>query len=139
MPEGNLVTNRIVELLKISLLLNPQSPDSDLVETGLIDSAGFMELFAILEEEFDIVIEVNDLILENFRTVRHMAAFVALKIEGGSRLMNGIARNRVSSTDSRGVAETNDEIHNRTRPDLGAKERRHELTGEGADQSPNIA
>lgn len=70
---------RILLLLQSSLLLEPVDVDVDLVSAGLIDSAGFMELFAVLEEEFGVLIGPVDLSLENFRTVRRMAAFVNSK------------------------------------------------------------
>jgi acyl carrier protein len=56
------------------------SPDVDLFETGVLDSVGFVELLAALEQEFGCLFELDDLEIDNFRSVRAIAAFV-----GGSR------------------------------------------------------
>lgn len=76
MSECNPVIARILRLLRDSLFLDPPSCEADLVEGGMIDSMGFMELFALLEAEFGIRIELGDLDLDHFRTVERMAAFV---------------------------------------------------------------
>jgi len=66
-------------LLRDSLFLDPPNTNSDLVEGGMIDSASFMELFVILEDEFGIRIELGDLDLDHFCTIERMAAFVIAK------------------------------------------------------------
>ena len=48
----------------------------DIVEAGLLDSAGFMQLFVELEAEFDIHIHQSDLDLDNFRTLEAIVEFV---------------------------------------------------------------
>ena len=75
-PEQHSVVARIMILLRESLFLDLSSTDIDLVEGGVIDSAGFMELFILLEDEFGIEIELGDLNLDHFRTVERMASFV---------------------------------------------------------------
>lgn len=83
MPEFDAVTDRILWLIRSSLLLDHPSIDTDLVEAGMIDSAGFMELFVVLENEFEIEIKMDDLDLDNFRTVERMAGFVIYKQNEG--------------------------------------------------------
>ena len=79
MDELEQVTQRIVDLLSSLLPLEQFDSTTDLIEQGGIDSAGFMELFCQLENEFDIFIGIDDLQLDNFRTVKNMAAFVMQK------------------------------------------------------------
>lgn len=76
MREQNQITAPIMELLRTSLFIDPASPQTDLIEAGLIDSFGFMRLFVLLEEEFGIQIQLNDLDLDRFRTGERIAAFV---------------------------------------------------------------
>lgn len=73
------VRERIQALLRDSLLVHPESADVDLVDTGAVDSADFMELFLLLEREFRIEIAAADLVLDNFRTIASMAIFVLAK------------------------------------------------------------
>jgi acyl carrier protein len=73
------VRDRIRDLLLNSLLVPADHLDSDLVATGVIDSADFMALFMLLEREFGIEIQAGDLVLENFRTIARMTSFVRSK------------------------------------------------------------
>jgi acyl carrier protein len=76
MSKRDQVIARIRGQLRDSLFLDPPSTETDLVEGGMIDSLGFMDLFIILEDEFGIEIEPGDLDLDHFRTVERMASFV---------------------------------------------------------------
>jgi acyl carrier protein len=46
-------------------------------ETGLLDSAGIMELIVWYEERFELSIEQADLTIENFGTVNAMVDYLA--------------------------------------------------------------
>jgi acyl carrier protein len=52
-----------------------------LLETGMIDSLGVLDLVHYLEEEFSVVISDEDLQPENFDSVESVTAFVGKKIE----------------------------------------------------------
>ena len=52
------------------------SGDVDLFESGVLDSIGFVELLAALEQEFGFVFQLEDLEIDNFRSVRTIAAFI---------------------------------------------------------------
>ena len=56
--------------------LDVPSIDTDVFETGLLDSMGFVELLAELEQRFGFVCQLDDLEMDNFRSVRAIAAFV---------------------------------------------------------------
>lgn len=66
----------LMRLLNDALFVDPTSADEDLVDGGMIDSFGFMELFVNLEERFGIQIGIDDLDLDHFRTVERIASFV---------------------------------------------------------------
>lgn len=72
-------------VLRESLLLDPPDSTTDLIDGGLIDSVGFMELFLLLEDEFGIQIELDDLDLDHFRSVDRLASFVIEKQNGTAR------------------------------------------------------
>jgi acyl carrier protein len=54
--------------------------DSDsLIESGIIDSMGMLELVAFVESDFGIVVAETDLIPENFESIATLSAFVEAK------------------------------------------------------------
>jgi len=55
------------------------SPDLSLTEEGVIDSTGVLELVTFIEEEFEIRVEDEDLVPENFETIAAMAAYISRK------------------------------------------------------------
>jgi acyl carrier protein len=50
-----------------------------LLESGIIDSLGILDLVSALEKDFGITISDEELVPENFQTVVDIAAFVASK------------------------------------------------------------
>ena len=54
-------------------------PDVRLVEEELIDSLGIFSLVDFIEERFGVVIEVEEITIENFATVRAIDALIAGK------------------------------------------------------------
>lgn len=79
LPEQEEVSRIILEGLRDKLFLDGVTVDTNLVEPGLIDSAGFIRLFIVLEEEFDIEVTAHDLSLDRFQTVRSISEFVIAK------------------------------------------------------------
>jgi len=57
----------------------PILPDTSLLDSGLIDSTGILELVSFLEESFGIELTDEEVVPEHFETVRAIAAFVASK------------------------------------------------------------
>jgi acyl carrier protein len=56
--------------------------DDVLLESGIIDSLGVMEIVSYIAEQFQIDIEEDDLVPENFNSVRAIAHFVNIKRNG---------------------------------------------------------
>lgn len=50
--------------------------DMDLLKNEALDSLGIAQLVAALEEEFDLEIDAEDIVPENFQTIRAIAALV---------------------------------------------------------------
>ena len=53
--------------------------DTSLVDQGIIDSTGILEVAAFLESEFGIKVADADLLPENLETIGNIVAFVARK------------------------------------------------------------
>jgi acyl carrier protein len=59
--------------------MNVQVPstEADLFESGVLDSLGFVDLLARLEQEFGLKISIEQIEVENFRCIEKIAQFVA--------------------------------------------------------------
>lgn len=60
---------------------DPIGDDESLLNSGVIDSTGAMEMILFLEETFDIVIGDEEILPDNFDTVDLAAAFVENKLK----------------------------------------------------------
>ena len=79
MSNTDVLRNRITRLLADAMNLEVPSADADLFEAGLLDSLGFVELLVHLEREFGVTTAVDDLKVDNFDSVAHIAAYVAAR------------------------------------------------------------
>jgi D-alanine--poly(phosphoribitol) ligase subunit 2 len=70
------VTDRVQRLFVETLNLQVPSPDTDLIEGGLLDSLALVELLFALEREFAVTIALEELDIDSFRTVNRIAEFV---------------------------------------------------------------
>lgn len=57
--------------------------DDSLLDAGLVDSTGILELIAFLEREYDISIQDEELIPDNLDSVDKLVAFVERKRHPG--------------------------------------------------------
>jgi D-alanine--poly(phosphoribitol) ligase subunit 2 len=57
------------------------SHETDLLEAGLLDSMGLVDLLMHIEKAFGITIGLEDLDVEDFRSVNSIAAVVGVRIE----------------------------------------------------------
>lgn len=69
----------ILELMVERLQVEVPSADLDLFGSGVVDSLMLVRLLASLEERFGVRVAVEELEMDNFRTVRRIAAFVEAK------------------------------------------------------------
>ena len=70
------IQGRLIELFRDKLELDVPSAETDLMETGVMDSLTFVELLYHLEIEFGITISNEKLELENFRSIISIVEFV---------------------------------------------------------------
>jgi acyl carrier protein len=65
---------------KFPLARKQQIKDSDpLLESGVLDSLGVLDLVSFVEQEFSVQVADDELVPENFQTIDRIAAFVAGK------------------------------------------------------------
>lgn len=60
---------------EVALVDEQVRPDTDLVQSGLVDSLGVILVSDWIQEQLAISIDPVDVVLENFRTVEAMAAY----------------------------------------------------------------
>ena len=80
MIEHHGIHQKLIELFAGKLNLEVSSVDTDLMETGLLDSLALVELLAQLEETFGVSISTDDLEIENFRSIASIAWFVVQRM-----------------------------------------------------------
>lgn len=68
--------DQVRKLFFEKLHLEVPSVDTDLLEEGILDSLQFVQLLVHVEEEFGIKTSSDDLEIENFRSIRTIAAFI---------------------------------------------------------------
>ena len=64
------------------------SPDDSLIEKGLIDSTGVLELIAFLELKYAITIEDSELVPENLDSINALTRFIERKTRTGVHTCN---------------------------------------------------
>ena len=79
MPDSNKLAQQISALFAEKLHRQVPSVDTDLIDTGLVDSLTFVEFLAQLEEGFGIQVSLEDLEIDHFRTISRIAGFIATK------------------------------------------------------------
>jgi len=71
------IEHRLAGLFDKHLNVSVPSAETDLFETGALDSLSFVDLLLRLEDEFGTKASVEDLEIENFRSIAQIAEFVA--------------------------------------------------------------
>jgi acyl carrier protein len=78
-PHASSLENQISALFSEKLNVEVPSPDTNLIDTGLVDSLTFVEFLAHLEADFAIQVDLADLEIEHFQTITRIARFVISK------------------------------------------------------------
>ena len=79
----NVVTERIRKFLVQHFPATKNVGDEDpLLENGIIDSLGVLDLVSFMEEAFTITVSDEELLPENFQTIERLTAFVQSKRNG---------------------------------------------------------
>jgi D-alanine--poly(phosphoribitol) ligase subunit 2 len=76
MREREVVEERLSGLFCEKFGLDIASVETDLIETGVLDSLKLVELLLELEQLFEMKIPLNDLEIDTFRSIAHIADLV---------------------------------------------------------------
>jgi len=82
MDVSSATTERIRQFVleKFPLARKRSVKDSDeLLESGIVDSLGILDLVALLETEFGLMVSDDDLLPENFRSIERISEFAQQK------------------------------------------------------------
>lgn len=76
MVNSNAIIERLGAVFTESFHIEVPSPDTDLIESGILDSFQFVELLLQLEQNFNLRIKIDDIDLEDLRTLARIARLV---------------------------------------------------------------
>ncbi|MBU8871971.1 MAG: acyl carrier protein [Gemmatimonadales bacterium] len=79
METRDAVRNYIIENFLFGDATPLQQDKMSLLDEGIIDSVGVMELVAFLEQDFELSVDDEDLIPENLDSVDNLVAYIARK------------------------------------------------------------
>src|SRR5256885_11015406 len=79
MTDMNAIIGGLGALFVESLHIEAPSPDTDLFETGILDSLQLVELLVQLEQRFGFKIKIDDIDLDDLRTLAGIAGLVATR------------------------------------------------------------
>ena len=82
MDVGMRIRQFILKQFPLAPKQSSSEDESSLLESGIIDSLGVLDLVSFLEKEFKITICEEDLLADNFETIARMTAFVQSKGNG---------------------------------------------------------
>jgi len=78
--DTNAIIGRLGALFVESLHIEAPSADTDLFETGILDSLQLVELLLQLEQRFGFQIKIDDIDLDDLRTLARIARLVAARV-----------------------------------------------------------
>ena len=80
------IQSRLVEFIQDELLSPGTSvdPGDDLLSGDFLDSVAVLRLATFVTEEFDLEIQPEDFVIENFRNVAVLTAFVRKSVGGAA-------------------------------------------------------
>ena len=73
--------DRVRRLIVEAVHVDVPTIDADLIERGALDSLALVELIFQLEQEFSISIPLDDIDIDQFRSIRSISEFVVALIE----------------------------------------------------------
>ena len=94
MTATTIITERLGALFTDRFHIEVPSADTDLLETGILDSFQFVELLFQLEQHFGLRVSIDDIDLEDLRTLARIARLV--EANGGTA--TGLSAHPASGT-----------------------------------------
>ncbi len=76
-----LIQNFILENLLFTDDSGQLAVDASFLEEGIVDSTGVLELVMFVEETFNVTVEDEEIVPENFDSVQRLARYVQLKTD----------------------------------------------------------
>ena len=76
MSADSALIRRLEQLITQTLNIEPPGSRADLIDGGILDSLALVELLHAIEQEFAILIPLDDFDVERFRTLERLATFV---------------------------------------------------------------
>ena len=70
------LSDRLRRLFLESLSIEVPSVDTDIIQTGLLDSLGLVELLFQIEREFQLRLSLDEIDIDQFRTLRSIGEFL---------------------------------------------------------------
>jgi acyl carrier protein len=80
--DTNDVRQAVRNFINMSINIDGLGDDENLFESGIVNSLFAVQLTTFVEKHFDIEVGMDDLDIDNFKSVNATAAFVARKIAG---------------------------------------------------------
>jgi D-alanine--poly(phosphoribitol) ligase subunit 2 len=77
LTDANAIIERLGAVFVESFHIEVPSPDTDLLEAGILDSFQFVELLFELEQRFGLRIKIEDIELDDLRTLSRIARLLA--------------------------------------------------------------
>ena len=71
------IEQRLGRIFEEQMHLSVPAADTDLFETGAMDSLSFVELLLNLDRDFGVHVSLDALELDNFRSIARIARFIA--------------------------------------------------------------
>jgi len=76
------MTNQIIhELFSEKLNIEVPSPDTDLIESGLLDSLRLVELLLEIEASLGVRLDLEEIDLDDLRSVKRIARLLAARLQ----------------------------------------------------------
>jgi len=69
--------DRIIAVINSQCPFPVESPDSDLIDSGVLDSTTLIEVVLALEEHFGLSLPIDEIDIEDLRTTGAIAALIA--------------------------------------------------------------
>ena len=88
------LTREIAQLINDQLLVEVNSPEDDLLASGILDSLTLVQLLLDLERRFGVTIPLAELEIDDFRSVNSIASLVQARrsANNGSKRSEGRPR-----------------------------------------------
>jgi len=81
-PDQKKIQTRLSVLFSEVLHVDVPSVDTDLFNTGILDSQRFVELLLFIEQDFETHIDIQDFEIENFRCIEKIANLILQRNQG---------------------------------------------------------